>query len=65
MGEENAMDDNEAAAAQQGLQAGRYREIGLKAVAAAILYQGGTEPADFPELSDSGPPVNASSDHDR
>jgi len=60
------MDDNEAAAHQpQGSQAGRYREIGLKAVAAAILYQGGTEPADFPELSDSGPPVNASSDHDR
>ena len=60
------MDDNEAAADQpHGLPVGRYREIGLRAVAAAILYQGGGEAADFPGLSDPGPPVTASGDHDR
>lgn len=55
-------DDNEAAAGEpQGLQAGRYREIGLKAVAAAILYQGGADSADLPEL----PGVSESADSDR
>jgi len=58
------MDDNEAAAAQQGLQAGRYREIGLKAVAAAILYQGRTEHADCPERSDAEPLVTVSGGDD-
>lgn len=51
-------DDNQAAAGEpQGSQAGRYREIGLKAVAAAILYQGGAEPADFSELPGAPPPA--------
>ena len=58
------MDDNQAAVDQpQGSQVGRYREIGLKAVAAAILYQGGAEPADFPERR-AEPAVPASGDHD-
>lgn len=59
------MDDNEAAAGEpQGSQADRYREIGLKAVAAAILYQGGSEPADGSELAEAERPVTASGGHD-
>jgi len=55
------MDDNEAAADQpQGVD--RYREIGLKAVAAALLCQGAGG-ADASELS-SKPAAPASGDHE-
>lgn len=51
------MDDNEATAEQpQELQAGRYREIGLRAVAAALLCQGA--------VSDSESPAASCGDHD-
>ena len=56
------MDDNEAAAGQpQGVD--RYREIGLKAVAAALLCQGAAG-ADATELSASEPAAPASGDHE-